>query len=114
VEPWLPFGDASAANVAAEREDRGSALWLVRDLIALRRAQSDLRVGAYSQVRASDGLWVYRRGSGHLVALNCGNEEIEVPAAGTVVIATRRSRDGEAVDGTLVLGPREGAIVRLS
>ena len=37
VEPWLPFGDAAACNVAAQREDPDSTLHLVRDLIALRR-----------------------------------------------------------------------------
>jgi alpha-glucosidase len=113
VEPWLPFGDPSVANVADQREDRGSPLWLVRDLIALRRSEPDLLAGEYAEVRASDGVWVYRRGERHLVALNCGNEESEVPVTGSVVIATRRSRDGEAVDGTLALGGREGAIVRL-
>ena len=88
-------------------------LHLTRDLIALRRSEPDLLTGAYSQVLASEGMWVYRRGSRHLVALNCGNEEREVPADGTVVLGTQRSRDAEAVDGRLVLDPREGAVVRL-
>jgi alpha-glucosidase len=112
VEPWLPFGDA-VPNVAAERADPGSTLHLTRDLIALRRSEPDLLTGAYSQVRAAGSLWVYRRGERHLVALNCGDEESEVPADGTVVLGTQRLRDGEAVDGRLVLAPREGAVVRL-
>jgi alpha-glucosidase len=113
VEPWLPFGDASP-NVASERADSDSALHLTRDLIALRRSESDLLTGAYAEVLASDGVWVYRRGERHLVALNCGNEESRVPAHGSIVIATRRSRDGKAVAGTLALAPHEGAIVRLA
>jgi len=113
VEPWLPFGDA-AANVAAERADPQSTLHLTRDLIALRQAESDLRAGAYSEVRAAGGVWVYRRGERHLVALNCGNEESKVPAQGHIAIATRRERDGEAIERTLTLGPREGAVVRLA
>jgi alpha-glucosidase len=113
VEPWLPFGDAGAANVAAQREDVGSPLRLVRDLIALRRSEEDLRAGAYSQVRASGGLWVYRRGSQHLVALNCGDEAAVIEASGTVAVCTNRSRDGEAVDGELRLAPREAGVVRL-
>jgi alpha-glucosidase len=112
VEPWLPFGDASAANVAAQREDAGSPLRLVRDLIALRRSEEDLRAGAYSQVRASGGVWVYRRGSRHLVALNCGDEEAVIEGAGEVVVCTDRSRDGEKVEGSLQLAPYEGAILR--
>ena len=38
--PWLPFGDLAAHNVAAQREDPGSTLHLVRDLIALRSASA--------------------------------------------------------------------------
>jgi alpha-glucosidase len=114
VEPWLPFGDAGAANVAAQREDVGSPLRLVRDLIALRRSEEDLRAGAYSQVLASGGLWVYRRGPQHLVALNCGDEAAVIEASGTVAVCTNRSRDGEAVDGELRLAPREGGVVRLA
>jgi alpha-glucosidase len=114
VEPWLPFGDASVANVAAQRSDPRSVLHLTRDLIALRRAEPDLLAGVYSEVRAADGVWVYRRGERHLVALNCGSEESEVPAHGTIVISTHRDRDGSPVDRELALGPREGAVVRLA
>jgi alpha-glucosidase len=112
VEPWLPFGDPTV-NVAAQRADPRSALHLTRDLIALRRVEADLRTGAYSEVSAVGDMWVYRRGERHLVALNCGDEESEVPGDGSVVIGTQRSRDREAVDGRLVLAPREGAVVRL-
>jgi alpha-glucosidase len=114
VEPWLPFGDPSTANVAAQRDDPGSVLHLTRDLIALRRAERDLLTGGYSEVRAAGGLWVYRRGERHLVALNCGNEEAAIEAGGEVAISTNRSRDGERVAGELRLAPREGAVVRLA
>jgi alpha-glucosidase len=112
VEPWLPLGDPSVVNVAAQREDPSSPLRLCRDLIALRRAEADLREGAYAQVTAADGLWAYRRGEAFLVALNLGREEAAVPAHGTIAIATRRERDGEAVAGALTLAPGEGAVVR--
>jgi alpha-glucosidase len=112
VEPWLPFGDLSAANVAAQREDPGSSLHLCRDLIALRRAEPDLREGAYAHVRAQDGLWAYRRGEAFLVALNLGEEETALPARGTIAVGTRRERDSEAVAGTLALAPGEAAVVR--
>jgi alpha-glucosidase len=112
VEPWLPFGDASVANVAAQQRDAGSAMRLVRDLIALRRSEPDLLGGGYVEVAASGGVWVYRRGSQHLVALNCGDEEEEVPVSGSIVVCTQRSLDGERVDGTLRLGPRCAAVLR--
>jgi alpha-glucosidase len=113
VEPWLPFGDPTV-NVASERADPHSALHLTRDLIALRRAEEDLRSGAYEQVRASDEVWVYRRGDGFLVALNLGAAEASVVCDGTIAVATRRARDGEAVEGTLALAGGEGAVVRLA
>jgi alpha-glucosidase len=112
VEPWLPFGDAAGIDVETQRADRSSALWLCRDLVALRRESGDLRVGAYAEVRASDDVWVFRRGEGFVVALNFGDADASINARGVVAIGTDRSRDGEAVDGTLALGPREGAVVR--
>jgi alpha-glucosidase len=112
VRPWLPIGDAAAANVADQRSDPGSVLHLVRDLIALRRDTPDLRSGPASDVVAPDGVWSWRRGSGTLVALNLSDEATgtSVPA-GTILVGTDRARDGERVGETLRLGPWEGAIV---
>jgi hypothetical protein len=73
-----------------------------------------LREGAYSEVRASGDVWVFTRGSEFLVALNLGDAPASVAASGSIAIATSRARDGEAVDGTLTLGPREGALVRVA
>ena len=114
AEPWLPFGDLAAVNVAGQRSDRGSALHLTRDLIALRRAEEDLRTGAYAEVAAEGGLWAYRRGDGFLVALNLGAGAASVPADGTIAIGTHRQRDGEAIAGSLLLAPGEGAVLRLA
>jgi alpha-glucosidase len=111
VEPWLPFGDL-AANVAAERADPGSVLHLVRDLIAVRRADDALRAGAYEQIVAPDGAWAYRRGDRALVALNLSGAPVTVPGVhGRVEIATDRARDGEAVEGAVTLGPWEGVVL---
>jgi alpha-glucosidase len=112
VEPWLPFGDLAAANVADQREDAGSMLHLCRDLIALRRENEGLRTGGYAQVPAPPEAWAFRRGGGALVALNLGPEPVSVEGAtGTVAVGTDRGRDGERVDGALALGPYEGAVV---
>ncbi|MGZ4268199.1 MAG: alpha-amylase family glycosyl hydrolase [Solirubrobacteraceae bacterium] len=110
VEPWLPFGDL-AVNVADQQADRGSALWLVHDLIALRRARADLASGDYAQRAAPAGAWVWQRGAGTLVALNFGAEPVEVAASGEVLVGTDRARDREAVRGALRLGPAEGVVV---
>jgi alpha-glucosidase len=114
VEPWLPFGAVTGIDVASQRDDTGSPLRLTRDLIALRRAEADLRAGEYQELVAEDGVWAYRRGAGFLVALNLGDGERSVAGRGTIAVATRRERDGEAVDGELALGPGEGAVVRLT
>ena len=78
VEPWLPLGDAAAFNVAAQRGDAGSQLHLTRDLIALRRAQPDLRGGDYATLPAPAGAWAWRRGERHVVALNLSDAEVTV------------------------------------
>jgi alpha-glucosidase len=114
AEPWLPFGELAGVNVAAQRSDSGSPLHLTRDLVALRRAQADLRTGSYAQVAVDGGLWAYRRGDGFLVALNLGADAASVPAEGTIAIGTRRERDGEAIARSLLLAPGEGAVLRLS
>jgi alpha-glucosidase len=115
VEPWLPLGDAAACNVAAQREDPGSTLHLVRDLIALRREREDLRRGAYATIDAPEGVWAYRRAGSTAVALHLAGGEVEVRVGeGTVLIGTDRGRDGEHVHGTLRLGPWEAVIVELA
>jgi alpha-glucosidase len=112
VEPWLPFGDVEACNVADQRGDPDSTLHLTRDLIVLRRELSDLRDGAYTELAVSDTLWAWRRGESVVVALNLGGAPTTLDGvAGTVRICTDRGRDGERVDGALALGPWEGALL---
>jgi alpha-glucosidase len=113
--PWLPFGDLAAHNVAAQREDRGSVLHLVRDLIALRRVEDELRGGSYEQLPAPAGAWAWRRGERFGVALNLSGADVDVAGlAGRVAIGTDRARDGEAVAGAVRLGPYEGVVVERS
>jgi alpha-glucosidase len=114
AKPWLPLGDVAARNVAAQREDPGSVLHLVRDLIALRRRQPDLRSGSYEALPAPAGAWAWRRGERFAVALNLSDAEATVDGlAGRVAVATDRARDGEEVGGALRLGAHEGVVVEL-
>ncbi len=115
VEPWLPFGDLAACNVADQRHDPGSVLSLCRDLISLRAAVPDLRAGAYASLPgAPDGVFAYRRGERVAVALNLGRSDAVVEGlTGTVYVGTERSRDGERVDGELRLPAGHGVVVRL-
>ncbi len=115
ARPWLPIGEARAINVADQREDPGSMLHLCRDLIALRRATRDLRSGAYASLPSPPGAWSWRRGAGTIVSVNLSDRPTTVPSdAGTIVIGTRRERDGEPVASELSLGPWEGAILRVA
>ena len=112
VEPWLPFGDVGSCNVADQRDDPDSTLHLSRDLIAIRRDLTDLRDGAYTELTVSDSLWAWGRGASVVVALNFGEAPTTLDGvAGTVRICTNRGRDGEPVDGALMLGPWEGAVL---
>ena len=111
---WLPIGDAAAVNVEAQRDDPGSTLHLVRDLIALRRSRAEVRDGAYATLPAPAGAWAWRRGEDTAVALNLSDAPVEVDGVdGRVLVATDRSRDGERVDGPLALAPWSGAIIAL-
>ena len=48
--PWLPIGaDVAKRNVATQREDRDSLLWLYRDLLALRRGDAGAASAAASE-----------------------------------------------------------------
>lgn len=122
AEPWLPVAeDFARTNVEAQRQDAASLLSLYRRLIALRRAEPALAVGAWAPVEAEGDVLAYLReaeGTRFLVALNLGGEaaELRLPreaAAGTVALGTHGAREGEAVEGTVRLGADEGLLVRL-
>jgi alpha-glucosidase len=112
VAPWLPLDDASSCNVAGQRDDPESALWLCRDLIALRRNRSDLQRGRYETVTVTDSVWLYRRGEEILVALNLSDAPAELEEiSGTVLVGTRRARYGERIAGRLWLDSWESLVV---
>jgi len=112
VTPWLPFGDLSAQNVEEQRSDPDSMLTLARDLIAWRTGTPDLRTGSYRTLEASPGTWAWSRGPTVTVAASMSDGPGTVPGvAGTIRIATDRSRQGEVVDGTLELDGWEAVVV---
>ena len=98
VQPWLPFGDFYARNVAGQMTERDSMLWLTRDLIEVRRRFAGQ---PYLPVEAPAGCWAWRRGPDHAVALNLGEAPAMVNLSGEVLIGTDRGRDGSAFDGRL-------------
>ncbi|MEA2297250.1 MAG: alpha-glucosidase, partial [Solirubrobacteraceae bacterium] len=81
--PWLAPADPGERNVADQERDRGSVLWLYRDLIALR---PQLGPG----LRFLDGaetVLAYRRGE-VMVALNLGDAPVRAPAHGEILLAS--------------------------
>jgi alpha-glucosidase len=107
VEPWLPLADPASCNVAEQKSDPSSLLHLCRDLIALRRARSDLGRGTYARIDAPPGVWAWARGR-ISVAVNCSDHPVDTDVRrGVVLIGTRRERDGGVVDGSLRLEPWE-------
>jgi alpha-glucosidase len=114
VEPWLPAGDTSSLNVVDQRHDPGSTLRLTRDLISLRRARTDLRIGGYATIDAPEGIWSWRRGGQTIVALNHTGAPVDVTAGeGEVLLSTRREREGELIVDRVRLEPWEALVMSL-
>jgi alpha-glucosidase len=114
VEPWLPFGDLAAHNVADQRADRRSTLHLVRDLLTLRRGEPDLLFGGYDDTGSGDHCWTYLRGAGVQVALNLGSEPVTVPVRvehARIALATDRSGEGERAGRSARLGGWRGVVL---
>jgi alpha-glucosidase len=112
VEPWLPLGDLGSCTVEAQRGDPDSILSLTRDLIALRRAEPDLRQGEYATLAATPGAWAWSRGETWVVVANMTDDQGTVEGiTGTVRLGTVHRRAGEAVTGTLRLQGWEAVVV---
>jgi oligo-1,6-glucosidase/alpha-glucosidase len=109
ADPWLPINaDWATRNVEAEHEDRGSILWLYRDLLSLRRSTDALSIGDYREVEARGDLLMFdRRHGDHCVriALNFGETAIDLSQSGQVLLSTL-GRSGRPS----TLRPNEGLI----
>ena len=114
VEPWLPFGDLTACNVADQRADPGSVLHFVRDLLALRRQIPDLHAGAYRPLEVDGDGWAWQRGDDHVVVVGMGEGTTVLDGvSGAVTIGTDRRRDGEPVHGRVTLHGWEAVVMGL-
>lgn len=108
--PWLPLGDHRTANVATQREDRSSVLWLCHDLLALRRSEFAGRVPRYERLAAPGGIWRYRTGT-LTVTANFSPDPVALPGpAGQIVVATGGT--GRAGVPAGILGPWQGIVSR--
>ncbi|HXW35407.1 MAG TPA: alpha-amylase family glycosyl hydrolase [Acidimicrobiales bacterium] len=113
VTTWLPIGDTSL-NVESQRSDRDSLLWLVHDLIELRRKVPDLQRGPYRSLDVPPGVWGWTRGDSVVVFLNLSESPNQIDSvSGRLAISTERTRDGTVIDQKLSLAPWEGAVLVL-
>ena len=110
ARPWLPVGDVAARNVAAQRADPGSTLWLCRELLALRRAELSGEVAAYEELGVADGLWAYRAGGLTVLANLSGQPGTWVGECGEVLLSTGGELAREP--GGITLAPWAGVIAR--
>jgi alpha-glucosidase len=112
VDPWLPMGDVGACNVEDQMADHDSMLHFARDLVALRRAEPALQTGSYRSMATTPGAWAWDRDE-RLVVLGslCDGAASLDAITGTIRLGTDRSREGEAVDGTLVVSGWEAVLV---
>jgi alpha-glucosidase len=105
-DPWLPLGD-NVRTVNEQQSDESSVLHFCRDLLALRRARSDLIVGGYTHLESSPGLWAWRRGDGTAVALNLSDRAMPLDLGGRPLLSTARSDDPSS------LGSWEGVVLEV-
>ena len=111
VTPWLPLADPPGPNVADQRADADSTLWLCRRLLALRRTELSGGIASFEHLPSREGQWAYRVGALVVAANFSGRHAGIPPAAGEVVLDT--SGAGTAASQRL-LGPWEGVVARLS
>jgi alpha-glucosidase len=108
--PWLPLAsDYQQVNVERQQADPHSLLSLYRALLALRRAEPALAIGAYTPLEVAPPLLGYLRTHGDRrfgVLLNTSARELRaaVPAAlrsQTIVLSTHAGRAGGALGSDL-------------
>src|SRR6266566_3251013 len=110
VNPWLPAGDNAAHNVARQRADESSTLWLCRRLLALRHAELGGQIASYTQLPSPPGVWVYRAGWLTVAGNFSGDSTEPLDLGGPVLLST--GGHVRAGPGGVCLGPWEAVIAR--
>jgi len=113
---------ANDATVEAEAGEPASLLNLYKRLIAARREQSALALGAYHPMVATGDVLLFSRSNpgspSLLVALNLGNQPAAVVLndkrmRGRVIVSAFADREDEPIADDIDLRPDEGLVVRL-
>ena len=121
AKPWLPLGrEFQSVNVQTLRDQPSSMLSLYRELIALRRHSTALRVGTLRLLADAGDVLAYERAAGEervIVCLNLGShkqslQDLQVHGRHKILLSTRPERERESkVDGPLDLLPDEGLVI---
>ncbi len=124
-EPWLPMTDDPAVfSVEAQARDPRSMLALHRALLALRRAEPALHLGAWAAAEAPEGVLAFDRwleaepGARFRVLLNLRSEAVLVPlvpldGAWSVALSTAMDVEpGSRVEAVAELRADEGLVLR--
>ena len=111
TDAWLPWPpDAGHRNVEAQVTDPDAVVHLYRRLLAARRSSPALTLGAYEPVDQPGDVIAWRRtadpsgvhGPGdRVVVVNMGTEPTAVDVAGTVLVASDGTGEGDAFGGTV-------------
>ena len=117
--PWLPIAATrDRINVLEQDGREDSMLTLYRRLIALRRAEPALALGAHTPLANGPTVLAFRRAHAEravLVALNFADRphEVELPGAdrGQLLLSTDPHRPVEMPAGRLVLAGSEGVLI---
>ncbi len=122
VDAWLPWPpDAETRNVEAQAADDAAIVHLYRRLLEARRASAALTLGAYEPVESPGDLIAWRRTADpagahgrddRVVVVNMGPEPATADVAGTVLVASDGTGEGEPFTGTLA--PDHAVLLRPS
>lgn len=87
---YLPFYDANKISVESALKDQNSLYHFIKNLIALRKENEDLRSAEYD-INEKDNVIEIKRGNNTLVLLNCSNNEFKFD--GRVLVASKEIKD---------------------
>ena len=114
-EPWLPYGRVDR-NVQAANAESDSLLALTRRAIWLRKRTPALCEGAYREIDAPAGVFVFERFAGAetaTVVVNTSGAAVVVPLRrpGSVILSTIAAEEGTRCESSVTVGPFGAAVV---
>ena len=112
-EPWLSVCPGhQERNVESQLDDPHSMLALYRELLSLRRANEDLRVGRYTTHPLSSAeVYAYWRGD-TLVMINFSKRRVDIGLrTGNLELSTLVETTSSSEPGCDGLGPLEGVVL---